>query len=63
MFYRDDILPKIETYNHFAQAVSGAPFGVTFILSMFNDAPVQGACAATPAGSAGSGGSGDFGSL
>lgn len=28
VFYRDDVLPKIEGYNHFDQAVSGAPIGV-----------------------------------
>ena len=48
VFYRDDVLPKIDSYNHFAQAVSGAPFGVGFILAMFNDAPVVGACAVSP---------------
>lgn len=44
VFYRDDILPKIEGYNHFAQAISGAPFGVGFILAMFNGASGAGAC-------------------
>lgn len=48
VFYRDDVLPKIDSYNHFAQAVSGAPFGVGFILAMFNDAPVVGACTVSP---------------
>ncbi|MFD5868974.1 lipase family protein [Corynebacterium sp. NPDC060344] len=53
VFYRDDVLPKINTYNHFAQAVSGAPFGVGFILAMFNGAPATGACsgAVIPGGS------------
>ena len=27
---------------------SGAPFGVGFILAMFNDAPVVGACTVSP---------------
>lgn len=44
VFYQDDVLPRIDTYNHFAQAVSGAPFGVGFILAMFNGAPAHGAC-------------------
>lgn len=44
VYYRDDILPKISTYNHFAQAVSGAPFGISFLLAMFNGAPAEGAC-------------------
>ena len=48
VFYRDDVLPKIDGYNHFAQAVSGAPFGVGFILAMFNDAPTAGACTGAP---------------
>lgn len=44
--YRDDVLPEIDTYNHFAQAVTGAPFGVGFILSAFNGTPVPGNCGA-----------------
>lgn len=33
--YRDDILPPIGEYNHFAQAVSGGAFGMPFIMSKF----------------------------
>ncbi|MFC3849512.1 lipase family protein [Corynebacterium hansenii] len=53
VFYLDDALPKIGSYNHFAQAVSGAPFGIGFILAMFNGAPAAGACsgAVIPGGS------------
>ncbi|RAV31264.1 lipase [Corynebacterium heidelbergense] len=42
--YRNDVLPPIGEYNHFAQAVSGHPFGVSFLLDRFNGLPVQGAC-------------------
>lgn len=44
VYYQDDVLPRIDSYNHFAQAVSGAPFGVGFILAMFNGAAPHGAC-------------------
>lgn len=44
VIYRDDVLPEIKGYNHLAQAISGAPFGLTFILSKFNDVPVSGSC-------------------
>lgn len=33
--YRDDILPPIGEYNHFAQAISGGAFGMPFIMSTF----------------------------
>lgn len=39
--YRDDITPQITGYNHFAQAVSGAPFGVSFLMERFLGAPVS----------------------
>lgn len=42
--YRDDIMPPLGDYNHFVQAVSGAPFGVGFLLDRFNGFPVAGAC-------------------
>lgn len=42
--YRDDILPPIGEYNHFAQAVSGMPFGVPFLLDRFRGMPPAGAC-------------------
>lgn len=46
--YRDDVLPEIEDYNHFLQAVSGAPFGMSFILKVLNGAPVGGCNAGGP---------------
>lgn len=42
--YQDDILPPIGEYNHFSQAVSGHPFGVTFLLERFHHLPVRDAC-------------------
>lgn len=54
--YRDDFMPKIGNYNHFAQAITGAEFGIPFILDRFNGVPVKGAChipdKANPIGSA-----------
>lgn len=42
--YRDDIMPPIGDYNHFIQAISGAPFGIGFLLDRFNGLPVAGGC-------------------
>lgn len=42
--YRDDVLPQIGDYNHFAQAVSGLPFGMPFLLDRFRGVPVVGGC-------------------
>lgn len=39
--YRDDITPDIADYNHFAQAVTGAPFGVAFLMERFHGLPVS----------------------
>ena len=54
--YRDDFMPEIGNYNHFAQAITGAEFGIPFILGRFNGVPVKGAChipdKANPIGSA-----------
>lgn len=52
--YRDDILPEIKSYNHFLQAVSGAPFGLSFVLKVLNDVPVGGCNAPDAAGGSGS---------
>lgn len=43
--YRDDFMPKIGEYNHFAQAVTGGVFGMQFMLDRFRNKPVVGACA------------------
>ncbi|MBV7294350.1 lipase family protein [Corynebacterium sp. TAE3-ERU12] len=54
--YRDDFMPPVNTKdvkNHFIQAITGAPFGVSFILSQFEGGPVVGGC---------NGGLPDFGS-
>ena len=54
--YRDDFLPKFGEYNHFVQAITGAEFGVSFVMDRFNGRPVKGQCQipgkANPAGSA-----------
>ena len=54
--YRDDFLPKFAEYNHFVQAITGAEFGVSFVLDRFNGVPVKGPCQipdkANPVGSA-----------
>ena len=42
--YRDDFMPPIGDYNHFIQAITGAPFGIGFLLDRFNERPVAGAC-------------------
>lgn len=42
--YRDDVLPPLGTYNHFAQAVSGAAFGIPFLLDRFHGVPVAPSC-------------------
>lgn len=42
--YRDDFMPPIGDYNHFIQAITGAPFGIGFLLDRFNGRPVTGAC-------------------
>lgn len=48
IFYRGDVLAKIDFCNHFAQVVSAAHSGVGFIFAMFNDAPIVGACTVSP---------------
>ncbi|WP_426706516.1 lipase family protein [Corynebacterium auriscanis] len=56
VLYRDDYMAKLGDYNHFVQAISGAEFGIPFILDRFNGVPVKGACQipekANPIGSA-----------
>lgn len=42
--YRDDYMAKIGDYNHFVQAISGAEFGIPFVLDRFNGVPVNGSC-------------------
>lgn len=42
--YRDDFMPPIGEYNHFVQAVTGGPFGVTFLIDRFNGVPVSDEC-------------------
>ncbi len=34
--YRDDVMPPLESYNHFIQAVTGGPFGISFLRDRFN---------------------------
>ncbi|WP_333618615.1 hypothetical protein [Dietzia sp.] len=41
---RGGALGKVGDYNHFAQALSGAPFRMPFLLDRFRDAPLAGAC-------------------
>src|SRR5699024_9990322 len=40
--YKDDFMPPIGEYNHLAQAATGAPYGLDFIIARFNDLPVKG---------------------
>ncbi|MBC2682521.1 alpha/beta fold hydrolase [Corynebacterium sp. 4HC-13] len=42
--YRDDFVPPAEDYNHFIQAISGGPFGLSFLMDRFNNRPVTGTC-------------------
>lgn len=51
--YRDDFMPEIGEYNHFAQAVTGGVFGMQFMLDRFRNIPVAGTCSVpdAPAGS------------
>lgn len=45
VIYRDDVAPQITGYNHFAQAVTGAPYGVSFLMARFAGQPLaQSAC-------------------
>jgi predicted esterase len=37
--YRNDIMPPLADYNHFVQAISGGPFGISFLLDRFNGVP------------------------
>lgn len=42
--YRDDVLPEVDEYNHFLQAVTGGAFGAPFLLDRFRGRPVTGGC-------------------
>lgn len=42
--YRDDFVPPVEDSNHFIQAISGGPIGVSFLMDRFNGKAVTGTC-------------------